>query len=162
MFQQLINNYFRPNKSKITDVLFDIELFFNYMQQYQQYDDVWYFQNVFSSSYWNYLGRYSWLSTEQQNYLNQGILCIILFRCYQHIEGSNRFRDNEILEIKSSILKYNIEDIPSIEMKNIVITAIRSLENMDTSICDCEVIKSISRTLRSTVVMNSIKEINQK
>ncbi len=154
MFQQLVNNYIQPKKDKVSDILFDIELFYCYLQQYGQIIENWYFQNVFRTNYWGYLENYRWLTTKQQNFLHQGILSILLFKCYQHLENTSKINESDIGRIKYSVNSFHPNTLLSKRLKTIVEKAITMVENGTCDNSENELLESITWTLKNIVLKN--------
>lgn len=158
MFQQLINNYSRSKREKVTDILFDIELFYGYLQQYGQIIEIWYFQNVFTTKYWEYLDYYSWLSPQKQTKLHQGILSLLLFKCYQHLENTAKMDDDVIRDILYSINRFHTSSLTSMRLKSMVKKAISIVLNNSSNYSENELLESITWTLKNIVLTNNIEK----
>jgi hypothetical protein len=129
MFQLLLNNFRRSEKEKVKDVLFDIELFFNYLERYGQIIDEWYFHNVFSANYWKFLKHYGWLDNSRQEFLHQGVLSMILFQCHQHLEGISMLTNGRIISMKSSMDQFKTTSPTTNKLHVIVQDAITLIKN---------------------------------
>ena len=158
MFQQLINSIIKPSRSQIADIMFDIDLFFNYLNQYGQIIDVWYFQNVFTSNYWEYLGNYNWLSQKKQDFIHQGIMSIVLTMCYQHMEQTRKISSSNQDSILRSLEHFRSDNVKSKKLRNIVISSMNLIKEQNTENYSeetkSEIYNSILWTIKNIILIN--------
>ena len=138
------------------DILNDIELFYNYIRQNGQITDEWYLSNTFKHNYWSYFHSISWLSSERENYLHQGILNFILFMSYQYLDS----KGDHIKSIsqKAFRLIYNFisKDKKTEQLRSIVIRTLIMVEKKKRGSFNIannsEIFKSITWTLQNTIL----------
>ncbi len=164
MFQQLRNNHNRSKRDKVTDILYDIDLFYTYLQLYGQTFEIWYFQNVFTARYWEYLGNFNWLNPQKQAFLHQGILSLILFKCYLHLENTSTMDKVVIREISHSINKFHINNSTNSRLLTMVKKAIVFVKDDMGNELENEILESMAWTLKNIILLHNTtnNEINQR
>lgn len=159
MLQQLINSVFRPKKEIVSDIFFDIDLFNNYIIGNGQLFDEWYFRNIFTTEYWNYLNNYGWLSRNEQNKLHQGILSILLFLVLHFLEGKNRIIEDHLDEINRSLDNFNSNNGKSLKLHQLVKESLKLLKRKNSGVNDeeinAEIYKSITWTLKNIILVDN-------
>jgi len=89
MLLRILNNVFHYSRAEVQEVIFDIHLFYKNLRQNKHIINEWHFKNVFSAHYWQYMGNYRWLNHEEEIFLHQGILNLLLFRLYFIVSCGN-------------------------------------------------------------------------
>ncbi len=163
MFQQLIHTCLKPKKAKVDIVLFDIDLFYSYIRQCGNIIDTWYFQNVFTEDYWKYLGSFKYYSTNRLNQLHQGILCILLFKYFHHIQQLSVLGEREIVSIQNAVRRLHCLTPLTYKLQAIVLKSISSIEQANGKANENEILSSISWTIKHIILTNGRnKNINQR
>ena len=157
---------FQIDKSIVDDIMADIDLFYSYLQQNKEVFDEWYFKNVFTSPYWNYLQNYNWLSKSEQDYLHQGILNFILFMSYQSLEEKSEVIDRNINEVSKALNNYVGNGIDTRKLKEITLKALRQVEHKttDANIIQNrnEIYRSLKWALTNIIINNKEKNVNRR
>ena len=156
MLQQLINTVFRFDKKVVSEIFLDIDLFNNYIISNGQPLDEWYLKNIFTTNYWNYLHNYKWLNSNKLDYLQQGILSLLLFTNYQYLENRNRIIVTHIDVINKSLKKFSSHNQKTLKLLQMVKSSIRMVERKKAgnsiSETDNEINKSIIWTLKNIIL----------
>ncbi len=156
MLRHFLNNTFQIDKARVDDVLNDIGLFYSSLQKYNGAFDDWYFKNVFTAPYWQYLKYYKWLSTEEQNYLHQGILSLILFMSYQSLQEESDIVENNINNILNALEIFNGNNNKTNKLKSLTQNAIEmAQQKFKGELSDNnKIISSIKWTLTNIIIKN--------
>jgi hypothetical protein len=166
MIRQLANNIFSIDKSRVTIVLDEIDLFYHYLQNNTDMFDDWYFKNIFTTQYWYYLKNYKWLSVNKQDYLHQGILSFIMFLCYNSIEGQPNIIDSHLGEVEKAIRDFASNNKKSLALKSFSLRAIELLKHKSNHTDDdnnkAEIYKSIKWTLINIIFKQENKNLNRR
>jgi len=117
---QVINHYTYKNRNNnkliISDIIIDIELFFDFVKQNEQTIDSWNFEKVFTIQYWNYLQNYYWLQNDKQDRLHQGILSMFLFLSLLYLNNSCFIIITYLNPISKSLETYSSTNNNSIKL----------------------------------------------
>ena len=164
MIRQFLNITFQIDKSKVDDVLNDINLFYSSLQQYDGAFDDWYFKNVFTAPYWRYLKHYRWLSTKEQNYLHRGVLSFILFMSYQSLKEESDIVEVNLKEILKSLEMFTSSNHKTSKLKGLAQNSIKIVNqkikgNANNS---NKIINSIKWTLTNIIINNKEENVNQR
>jgi len=163
MLRHFLNNTFQIDKSKVGDVLNDIDLFYSSLQQYDGAFDDWYFKNAFAEPYWRYLKHYNWLSTKEQNYLHRGVLTFVLFMSYQSLKEESDIVEVNLKEILKSLEMFTSSNHKTSKLKGLAQDSIKMVSqkikgNTNNS---NTIIKSIKWTLTNIIIKNE-NIVNQR
>ncbi|RLD37127.1 MAG: hypothetical protein DRI89_15510 [Bacteroidetes bacterium] len=166
MFQQLLNSVFKPDKKIVSDIFFDIDLLYGYISNNGQVFDEWYFKNIFTIAYWNYLNNYSWLSNDEQARLHQGILSMILFLLLLLLEDKNKGIEKHLVDISKSLYSFKSNNSSSLKLCQLVRSSIKLLERKKTNGHNEEtntaIYKSISWTLKNIILADNEMPVGYK
>ena len=166
MIHQILYRVFRSDKKKIKDILYDINLFYKFINQNGRILEDWYFQNVFTSKYWLHLSDYKWLTEDKLAYLHQGILNILLFRIHQHLEEGGTFTQIVFIDLQNALNSYTSQNRTSVKLSNLVKDALELAKLKQQGKYDSntngEIYKSITWTLKHTILINTAIEINSE
>jgi hypothetical protein len=163
MLQQLKNIYRKPSVKKVSGVLQDIDLFYNYLYESGHGIDTWYFENVFKENYHLYLQNFRFLDTNTEQYLHQGVMCIILFKCYQITNNDSWPSMNELDKISDSLSNIKSADTITKGVKIRLEKAISLSKQKTRSMNDDEWLRSISWIVKNVVMKNiNDKILNQR
>ena len=163
MLRHLLNITFQIDKAKVDDVMNDIDLFYSSLQQYDGTFDDWYFKNVFTAPYWQYLKHYKWLSTKEQNYLHQGVLTFILFMSYQYLNGKTNIVESRLKEIAGVLKQFNGNNSKTNKLKDMTQNAVEMAQQKKSGNFsnNSKIVKSIKWILTNIIIENETK-INQR
>jgi len=146
-------------------VIYDIDLFYEYLRQNEKLIDQWYFNNVFSAEYWRYLRNYNWLKPDDLNYIHQGILNMILFKIYSNLEGKEPENKISSKKIIKAINKLETNNMLTVKLGNEVANALslvgnnkKRLENNDKR---SKMYKSINWALRNIILSDEPSSLNK-
>jgi len=159
MILKFINKVFSPEKQSVPHVISDIGIIYNYIQQNGEIYDEWYFQNVFTLKYWNYLKYYPWLSPEEQDYLICGCLNIILFLSNRYLEKRESFIQNHFSEINDVVNAFypltGTHKILYYIVKEALILVGKKINGLEYQGRRNNIYHSISWTLKNTILISS-------
>ncbi|MCF6171236.1 MAG: hypothetical protein L3J66_09695 [Bacteroidales bacterium] len=158
MLAKLKQTVFRNNKKKVSEIMNDIHLFYQYIDENGQLIDYWYFDHVFTANYWNYLRNYKWLSSHEQDFLHRGILSMLLFMGYLYLDGKADPFIGHLSEIKSAVANFHSHKAQNKKLSGMVNNALDLAEKKQgghfNSETHTDIFKSISWTLKSIVLAN--------
>ncbi len=156
MLTQLLQTFFGNDKKKVAGIMKDIDFFYGYIEKNGQVMDEWYFSHVFTTPYWNYLHRYKWLNRADQDFLDRGILSILLFMAYNYLEGKGDIIVRHLDEIKQNVKHFQSSDVQAKKLQNIVTGALKLAEKKQKGVFDNKtnktIFKSITWTLKNIVL----------
>jgi len=155
MFQRLLSNTIHFKRKEISNVIEDINLFYSYLRQNNLDINDWYFDNIFTLKYHNYLHNYSWLNKRELDYLQQGILNLILFKYYRGIgETSTSVNKNVLRKVTRVIAKHNPPNPITQKLQTLVLNALKSgVGNHNNYIInDNDILKSINWSLQNIIL----------
>ncbi len=166
MIHQILSRIFRSDKKKVKDILYDINLFYKFINQNGRILEDWYFQNVFTSKYWLHLSDYKWLTEDKLAYLHQGILNILLFRIHQHLEEGGTFTQIVFIDLQKALNSYTSQNETSVKLSNLVKDALELAKLKQQGKYDSntngKIYKSITWTLKHTILINTAIEIKSE
>jgi len=164
--RQLANNIFSIDKSRITLVLDEIELFYYYLLNNDEIYDDWYFKNIFTTEYWYYLKNYNWLSPAKQDYLHQGILNFILFLSYNSLEHKSNTIDSHLFKIEKAVRNFVSDNKKSLLLKSYTLKSIDLLKQKSLDANDnkrkAEIYKALKWTLINVILKQENEIVNQR
>ena len=157
----LTYSFSKASKDKVAMIFSDIDYFNNYIHQFGTITDARFFEKVINSKYWRYLKKFSWLDYNSQQYLDNGVLTILLFMAYMVQEGQIQISERKLKAINRYLLFFNADNDKTIKLHKFTIDAYMSLhyENYNNN---HEIMKSISWTLDNIILTandNKLKTI---
>ncbi len=164
MFHRVINNIFKIKRKEISEVIYDIDLFYNYLRQNKYVVDEWYFNNVLTIDYRRYLKNFNWMKQDELSYLHQGVLNLILFKLYFLCE-----KPDSVLYPSRSLARAlnNFESINpktnkllNLAKKTLIILEQKQENNTDTPF-NPEIYESIKWTTQNILESNKPSRINK-
>jgi len=164
MFQRLSINTPCFKRTNVTKTIYDIDLFYSYLRQNTINIDEWYFDNIFSLEYHNYLHNYNWLHQRELDYLHQGILNLILFKHYRINEQTNTLDTKyNLKKVSRAIAKLKTSSPITYKLQTMVLNALKSVgkNKNDDVINDIDVLKSIKWSLQNIILAEKPYNFNE-
>ena len=129
MLQRIVNNVFNYSRAEVQEVIFDIHFFYKNLRQNKHIINEWHFKNVFSVPYWQYFKNYRWLNHEEEDFLHQGILNLLLFRLY-FIASSGKppLLELKLNQIKKSLCNLKTSNAKTLKLQKYVFNLLRAFE----------------------------------
>lgn len=157
---------FQSSRKRLTNVMHDIDLFYTYLNKNNANIDEWYFRNVFTEDYSQFLKNYTWLSKEEINYLHRGVLSLLLFKSFSMIQGGN-YKQLTANNINSelNLIKFSTTDPLTEKLRKLTLGAIKlqkkSKKKKIESNENKELVRSVTWTLHNIVLTNVPSKINK-
>ncbi len=159
MSYQIIYHVFKINKAKVSLVLSDIEYFNVYVIKNGTLTDSLYFKNVLNHKHWRHLRKFSWLNNEQQKFLENGILSILLFMAYMILENQISINKSQIKSINRHLLLYVPVNKQSKKLHHFTINAyMKIIKGNATN--NNEIMRYLSWTL-DNIILKSKENVNE-
>jgi len=166
MILHFLKRQFKFDEKAVDDIFYDIGFFKQYIIHNEPLLDEWYLKNIFTIKYWNYLHNYKWLNSNRLDYLQQGILSLLLFINYQYLENRNRIIVAHIDTINKSLKNFSSHNQKTLKLYRMVKSSIGKVErkmagdfNSETNI---EIYKSITWTLKNIILADKNITVENK
>jgi hypothetical protein len=158
MLKQIIHKVFKTEKKALPQIISDINSFYEIIAT-DSFDTCdWDFDNLISGKYWLFLdSKYKGFKTER-DFIQQGILTMLLFLVFQLLENRTRLSIVQLKEIKKSIYNFKNGNAKSIKLFGFVQNAINLAELK--TLCKTDkgsnedIYRSISWTLQNIILIN--------
>lgn len=164
MFQSIRNMFFHTNQKRLNEVMYDIDLFYSYLEKNNANVDEWYFRNVFTIDYCYFLKNFSHLNNEEQNYLHRGVLTLILFKSFSKIQGGNYFQTQDSCkDAELKLSKFSTTDPLTDKLCKLTLGAIKIIEKSEKKKIESnenkELIRSVTWALHNIVLINEPSKV---
>ena len=160
MFKQLIHTFIKANNKEVAQIMSEIKSFYkNIEENYanKMIDDC--FDKAIKKKYWNYLNYGKGLNKSEKDYLQQGIMSILLFSCFHYLDNKETVIGSSSADIHNSLLHFNCTNHISCELHDKLKGAIIMIEKKKTGNLDKgennKIYKSITWTLQNIILKNS-------
>ena len=161
MLKQLIHSVFKADTKEVIQITSDIKSFYrNIVENHKDVvDDEPYFNKVISTKYWSYLNYTKGLNVQEQDFLQQGILSILLFLSFHYLDNKEGQIGSNSTEIYKSLMHFHSINNISMKLRSKLMNAIIMVEKKKNGHYDqesnSEIYKSITWTLQNIILTNS-------
>ena len=164
MFQVIRNMLFHTTHKRLNEVMYDIDLFYSYLEKNNANVDEWYFRNVFTLNYCYFLKNFSYLKNEEQNYLHRGVLTLMLFKSFSKIQSGNYFQAKENYKnTEVKLVKFSTTDPLTEKLRKLTLGATKLLKKTKNKKIDSnenkELIRSVTWALHNIVLINEPSKV---
>ncbi|RLD60256.1 MAG: hypothetical protein DRJ05_04990 [Bacteroidetes bacterium] len=161
MFKQFIHTVFKAESKEVTQITSDIKSFYKNIEENSAscMADGRYFNNLITAKYWGCLNLKKGLSNREQDFLQQGILSMLLFLSFHFLENKGGPIGSHTIEIYKSIMYFRSPNQESMKLHHLTMNAITLVEkkkhgrfNQETN---SEIYKSITWTLQNIILADA-------
>ena len=158
--------FFHTNHKRLNEVMYDIDLFYSYLEKNNAKIDEWYFRNVFTSNYYYFLKNFSYLNNEEQNYLHRGVLTLMLFKSFSKIQSGNYDQTNDNYKnTEAKLVKFSTTNPLTEKLRKLTLGAIKLIEKSKNkkieSNVNKELIRSVTWALHNIVLTNEPSKVKR-
>ncbi len=160
MFKQIIHTLIRANKKEIARIMSDIRFFYKNLKENDtniMIDDC--FDKAVKNKYWNYLNYERGLTNPEKDYLQQGIMSILLFACFHYLDNKELAIASDSVDIHNSLLRFRCTNRISCDLHYKLMDAIIMVEKRKNGVLDQgeknKLYKSIAWTLQNIILKNT-------
>ena len=108
----------------------DICLLYHQLSEYSYIMGDLYYGDVYDKKYWNYLSL-EIKDKDQHLFITNGCLVMILAMCSEILDGTGGYIYNSIDECIECVKKYHVNDIKSMDLKEITLNILSHAKNND-------------------------------